>query len=719
MSANERSDAVETKSTAKPRKAKPAAAMTEPSVVEASAPKAAKTAATPATDAPAKPATKKTAAKKPAVKKTPVKAAAAKPAAGKAAPAPAPAAVHAALPPEIRPSAPVVAEAPRAKPAAARPAAAAEPQALPMPDIEAFASNVAQFVEKGGKALAAYLTQRDGAPAIPSMGEGVSEAVKSIGHVAEYWLADPSRTVQAQSALSHDFINLWAYTLRRMTGGEEQPVAAPEIGDKRFSGKDWQENPFYDFLRQAYTLTSRWAMDLVEKADNVDSHTRDKAAFYVRQLSSALSPSNFLMTNPELLRETLEQSGENLVRGADILAEDIEAGHGALRIRQVDHTKFELGVNMAATPGKVVYRNDLIELIQYAPTTEEVYKRPLLIIPPWINKFYILDLNPEKSFIRWAVAQGLTVFVVSWVNPDTRHRDKDFAAYMKEGIFAAMDAVEAATGEKNITAIGYCVGGTLLSSTLAYMAQKGDKRIESATLFTTQVDFRYPGDLKVFVDEEQIAATEEKMKDTGYLDGSKMATAFNMLRPNDLIWSYVVNNYIRGKAPMAFDLLAWNSDSTRMPAANHSYYLRNCYLNNNLTKGEMVLDGVKLNLGDVKIPIYNLASREDHIAPAKSVFIGSQYFGGPMRYVMAGSGHIAGVVNPADKPKYQYWTGAQPSGKFEDWVAKATEHPGSWWPDWIRWISEQSPAKVKARIPGDGKLKPICDAPGEYVKVKC
>ena len=688
----------------KARKAKPSAsaAQPEPATAKPAARKSAKAAKTGADKPPsARAKTAKKAEKKPAKAKT------------SAAVVSSPA-----LPPPITPSAPILVSASKAKPKAEAPRAEAAAAAAPLPDVEALATNVAHFVEKGGKALAAFLAPRESHPTVPTLSEEVTEAVKSIGNVAQYWLADPTRTAQAQAALSHDFVNLWAHTLRRMTGQEEKPVVSPASGDKRFAGKDWEANPFYDFLRQAYMMASNWALELVDKADQVDTHTRDKAAFYVRQLSSALAPSNFLVTNPELLRETFEQSGANLVRGADILAEDIEAGGGNLKIRQVDHSKFELGVNLATTPGKVVFRNDLIELIQYAPTTAEVYKRPLLIVPPWINKFYILDLNPEKSFIRWAVAQGLTVFVISWVNPDSRHRDKDFAAYMKEGVFAALDAVKDATGEENVTAIGYCVGGTLLSCSLAYMAEKGDARIESATLFTTQVDFRYPGDLRVFVDEAQIAATEEKMKDTGYLDGAKMANAFNMLRPNDLIWSYVVNNYIRGKAPMAFDLLAWNSDSTRMTAANHSYYLRNCYLNNNLTKGEMVLDGVTLDLGKVTIPVYNLASREDHIAPAKSVFIGAQYFGGPMKYVMAGSGHIAGVVNPADKPKYQYWTGPRPSGKFEDWVAKAKETPGSWWPDWIQWIAEQAPAKVPARIPGDGKLKPICDAPGEYVRVK-
>jgi len=339
-------------------------------------------------------------------------------------------------------------------------------------------------------------------------------------------------------------------------------------------------------------------------------------------------------------------------------------------------------------------------------------------VPPWINKFYVLDLNPEKSFIRWAVAQGLTVFVVSWVNPDERHADKDFEAYMREGIFAALDAIEQATGERQVSAIGYCVGGTLLSVALAYMAAKGDERIASATLFAAQVDFRDPGDLKVFVDELQLKTIAEQMAAKGYLEGAQMANAFNMLRPNDLIWSYYVNNYLKGKEPPAFDLLVWNSDSTRMPAANHMFYLRNCYLENNLTQGRMEIAGVKLDLSKVTIPVYSLAAREDHIAPAKSVFVGAQFFGGPVRYVLAGSGHIAGVVNPADQAKYQYWTGGPPEGEFEDWLAAAKEIPGSWWRDWIDWIASQAPEKVPARPPGGGKLAPLADAPGDYVRVK-
>jgi polyhydroxyalkanoate synthase len=602
--------------------------------------------------------------------------------------------------------------------ASGRSGASPEQGAAAMPDFDALAQNMARLVEESGKAVAAYVECQEQGGGPPQFADDVEQAIKSIGRVAEYWLADPARTVQAQTALAGQFIDLWAQTLRRLSGEELPPVVPSQPSDKRFADVEWTRNPIFDFLRQAYVITSNWAGVLAEKAETLDPHVREKAQFYVRQVASALAPSNFLATNPELLRETFRQSGENLVRGMKMLGEDIKAGRGSIKIRQSDNSKFQLGVNLATTPGKVVFRNDLIELIQYAPTTPTVYKRPLLIVPPWINKFYILDLNPEKSFIRWAVSQGLTVFVISWVNPDERHADKDFAAYMREGVFAALDVVEEVTGERQVTAIGYCVGGTLLSVSLAYMAAKGDDRINSATLFTTQVDFRDPGELKIFVDEEQLQAIERKMDAQGYLDGSKMASAFNMLRPNDLIWSYWVNNYLKGKEPMPFDLLVWNSDSTRMPRANHKFYLRNCYLENNLTKGKMTLENVTLDLSRVKIPIYDLAAKEDHIAPAKSVFVGAQYFGGPVRYVLAGSGHIAGVVNPADKPKYQYWIGGPPKGDFDAWTAMATEHPGTWWLDWIKWIDQQAPERVPAREPGSKKRPPIGDAPGEYVRVR-
>jgi polyhydroxyalkanoate synthase len=628
-----------------------------------------------------------------------------------------------------------VAESPSGKiDIAAQPAAATSPAApqaapprppgdlsaapLPMPNIETLSRNIARLFEEGGKVAAAFLAPREKGEVKSTFSDDISDAVTTLGKVAEHYYSDPQRAFQAQASLSTQFMALWAATLHRLNGEEARPVAAPEPSDKRFADPEWRANPYFDFLAQAYVMTTRWAGDLVKRADDLDPHTRDKAQFYLRQLAGALSPSNFIATSPELMRATLAESGDNLVRGMQMMAQDVEAGHGSLRIRQTDGSKFELGVNMAATPGKVVFRNELMELIQYAPTTAEVFKRPLLIVPPWINKFYVLDLNPDKSFVRWAVAQGHTVFVISWVNPDERHAEKSFDSYMHEGIFAALEAIELATGERESAAIGYCVGGTLLSVALAYMAQTGDKRIASATLFATQVDFSDAGDLKIFVDNEQLRSVEQKMSAKGYLDGAQMAGAFNMLRPNELIWSYFVNNYLKGKEPMPFDLLVWNSDATRMPAANHSFYLRNCYLENNLTRGRMVVGGKTLDLGKVTIPVYELAAREDHIAPAKSVFVGAQYFGGPVRYVMAGSGHIAGVVNPADKPKYEYWTGGPARGEFATWIKDAVEHPGSWWPDWAAWLAEQAPQVVPARTPGEGKLTALGEAPGDYVKVK-
>ncbi len=607
---------------------------------------------------------------------------------------------------------------PRATPAAP-PAPEAEPIAAPIPNFERLAQNVARMMTEGSRVMAAYMKPLEQGENPNNPSNEIVDAVRSLGKVAEYWLKDPARTLEAQSAFSTRFIDLWGNTLRRMTGEPVDPVVPYDSRDKRFADPQWRESPIFDFIRQAYALSVDWANDMVARDEELDTLSRAKAAFYVRQMASALSPSNFVGTNPELLRTTMKEEGENLVRGLHMLAEDIEAGRGALRLRQSDSTKFILGENMAITPGKVVWRNDLIELIQYAPSTEKVYRRPLLIVPPWINKFYILDLNPEKSFIKWCVDQGLTVFVVSWVNPDTRHRDKGFDAYMREGIFEALQAVETITGERQVSTIGYCVGGTLMAVTLAYMAAMGDDRIASTTFFTTQVDFTDPGELKVFTDANTIANVESDMATTGYLDGSRMANAFNMLRPTDLIWSYVVNNYIKGQAPMAFDLLTWNSDSTRMTQANHSFYLRECYLKNSLAKGDMEIDGVKLDVSKVTIPIYDLAAREDHIAPARSAFNGAKLFGGPVRYVMAGSGHIAGVVNPPYKPKYQHWTGGKPEGAFEDWVKAAKETPGSWWPDWIEWMKGNCAEMVPAREPGGGKVPLLGDAPGEYVKVRC
>jgi polyhydroxyalkanoate synthase len=612
------------------------------------------------------------------------------------------------------PAPPPAALVPVPKPQPAPGIAEKSPAAI---DLERLTAASTGFLAESGKAGAAMLKALEKGERASLAPDETVDIAKTLGSVAEYWLKDPTRLVAAQKNLSLDMINLWQSMLRQ-SAGEPEPEAKPAPKDSRFADPEWTENPYFNFIRQAYVLGSRWASDLVEGAENLDDHTRRKARFYIRQLAGALSPSNFVMTNPELLRTTLEEHGENLARGMKMLAEDIEAGKGELKIRQTDAERFKVGENLATTPGKVVFRNELIELIQYSPTTQTVYKRPLLIVPPWINKFYILDLNPEKSFIRWAVSEGLTVFVISWVNPDARHRAYDWEAYMRQGILTAIKAIEDATGEKDVNAIGYCVGGTLLGVTLAWLAQEpGPMRIASATFFTTQVDFTHAGELLAFVDEAQIASTEEIMERFGYLPGEKMASAFNMLRPNDLIWSYMVNNYLKGKQPAPFDLLYWNSDSTRMAEANHSFYLRNCYLKNKLARGEMEIGGRLLDLAKVTIPIYNLAAKEDHIAPAKSVFVGSKLFGGPVTYVMAGSGHIAGVVNPVSKPKYQYWTGGTVAGQFEEWVTKARENPGTWWPHWLAWVTKDD-ARVPARVVGSGKLKPIEDAPGSYVRMK-
>ena len=586
-----------------------------------------------------------------------------------------------------------------------------------VPDFEAMAQNMGKLVEQAGKVTAAYLKPIERGEAKTGQADEASEMVKVLGRVAERWVNDPQKIIEAQGAITSDFLSLWSATLKRLGGEEVEPVIAPEKRDARFADPEWNTHPVFDFVKQAYLLTTRWAENMVEQADELDPHTRDKARFYVKQIAGALAPSNFVATNPELLRETMAQNGENLVRGMKMLAEDIAAGKGELKLRQADYTPFEIGRNIAVTPGKVVARSDIAEIIQYAPSTGKVLRRPLLICPPWINKFYILDLNPQKSFIRWAIEQGHTVFVISWVNPDERHGRKDWEAYIREGLQFALDVIEARTGEKKVNAIGYCVGGTLLAAALALMAKEGDRRIASATLFTTQVDFTHAGDLKVFADEDQVAALEYAMQEKGYLEGTRMATAFNMLRAGDLIWPYVVNNYMRGKEPVPFDLLYWNADSTRMAAANHSFYLRNCYLENNLSEGRMQLAGRTVSLSDVKIPIYNLAAREDHIAPARSVFLGCRFFGGPVEYVMAGSGHIAGVINPPAAGKYQYWTGGRPGGDFEKWLAAATEHPGSWWPHWQQWIEDQDGRHVKARDPeADGAV--LGDAPGTYVQVR-
>jgi polyhydroxyalkanoate synthase subunit PhaC len=533
-------------------------------------------------------------------------------------------------------------------------------------------------------------------------------------------MANPTKLMQAQIGFWQDYMTLWQNTARRMMGMETEAVIEAASDDRRFKDEAWKENEVFDFIKQTYLLSARFVQDVVKEVDGLDARTAQKVDFYARQFVDAMSPSNFLLTNPEVLRKTAETGGENLLKGLNNLLTDLERGRGKLHIKMTDMDAFRLGENIAVSPGKVVYQTDLMQLIQYAPSTEQVLKRPLLIVPPWINKFYILDLRPKNSFVRWAVSQGHTVFIISWVNPDARLAEKGFDDYMKEGSLAALDAIERATGAREVNTIGYCLGGTLLASTLAYMAATGDERISSATFFVTLMDFAEAGELRIFIDEEQLKVLEERMNRRGFLEGSEMANTFNMLRANDLIWSFVVNNYLLGNEPFPFDLLYWNADSTRMPARMHSFYLRKMYQENLLAEPNGIsLAGIPIDLGLVRTPAYFLSTREDHIAPWKSTYRGVELLAGPKRFILAASGHIAGVVNPPEGGKYSYWTNTEELPHDpEEWLHEATEMAGSWWPDWQRWITGMSNDRVPAREPGEGKLPAIEDAPGSYVKVR-
>jgi polyhydroxyalkanoate synthase len=532
-------------------------------------------------------------------------------------------------------------------------------------------------------------------------------------------MANPAGLVQAQIGFWQDYMTLWQNTARRMWGVANEPVIQADPKDKRFKDDAWKENEVFDFIKQSYLLSARYVQDVVGQAEGLDRKTAQKVDFYSRQFIDAMSPSNFLMTNPEVLRKTVESGGENLLRGLNNLLGDLERGRGKLAIKMTDMDAFKLGETIAVSPGKVVYENALMQLIQYAPSTPTVLARPLLILPPWINKFYILDLRPRNSFVRWAVSQGHTVFMVSWVNPDEALTGMGFEDYMHRGVLDALQAIEQATGQREVNAIGYCLGGTLLAITLAWMKAKGDDRIKAATFFVTMLDFAEAGELSVFIDEEQLKSLEERMERQGYLEGSEMAQTFNMLRANDLIWSFVVNNYLLGNEPFQFDLLYWNSDSTRMPARMHSFYLRSMYQENKLAQpGGITLDGVAIDLGTIDLPAYFVSTREDHIAPWKSTYRGTQLLSGTKRFVLAASGHIAGVVNPPEGGKYSHWINQTLPPTPEAWFAGATEMAGSWWPDWQRWITAKSGERVPARQPGDGALPPIEDAPGRYVMVR-
>ncbi|WP_140985090.1 class I poly(R)-hydroxyalkanoic acid synthase [Asticcacaulis tiandongensis] len=529
----------------------------------------------------------------------------------------------------------------------------------------------------------------------------------------------PEKIVEAQADLLNGYMSLWSDVTRRTLSGETAADGTTQKKDKRFADPMWEQNIVFDMMRQSYLLSSNWINGLVSSVDDIDPLEKRRAEFFTKLVTDAFSPSNFLMSNPAALQTLMETNGESLVKGMQKFADDLARGNGKLKISQADYEHFEVGKNVATSEGKVIWRGPLFELIQYNPTTETVREIPILIFPPWINKFYILDLQPKNSLIKWLTDQGFTVFITSWINPDASLKDTTFEDYMFGGIYQAAHKVKEQTGANSVHAVGYCIGGTLLGVALAHMAAKGDTSISSATFFTAQHDFSEAGDLLLFTNETWLKELERQMDAAGgVLPGAAMADTFNALRANDLVWSFFVNNYLLGKDLTAFDLLCWNADQTRMPKALHMYYLRKFYNENALSQGLMKLAGVDIDLKNVTIPIFEQAGREDHIAPPVSVFKSSRLFGGPVKFVLAGSGHIAGVVNPPAAQKYMHWVNDEPAETFGEWLEKAVEHKGSWWPLWAKWLHERTGKLIPARDPSKGKLKPIEDAPGSYVRVK-
>jgi polyhydroxyalkanoate synthase len=583
--------------------------------------------------------------------------------------------------------------------------------------LEKLSANLARAAITAQGAIAeAALRQADAPAALSTDPFHVGPAMTQVmGKLA----AEPDRLLRAQADLFSRYLDLWQSTARRMAGETVEPVVQPEKGDKRFNDPEWGAHPVFDVMKQSYLLTSGWLNSLIAGVEGVDPLEKRRVEFFMKMLTDAVSPSNFLLSNPAALREVMATGGESLVRGMQNFAEDLERGGGQLHISQTDMEEFRVGENVATAPGKVIYQNDILQLLQYAPTTEQVHEIPLLLFTPWINKFYITDLRPDNSLIRWLTGQGFSVFVTSWVNPDETLAAKTFEDYLIEGIYDATSQVMKQCGTSRVNTVGYCIGGTLLSCALAHMAAKGDERISSATFFAAQQDFEEAGDLKLFVDEAWLKEIEARMDQAGgFLPGKSMADTFNSLRGNDLIWSFFVNNYLMGKEPKPFDLLFWNSDQTRMPKALHLFYLRHFYKDNALARGELSLAGERLDLGRVRTPVYVQSSRDDHIAPYRSVYRGARLFGGPTRFTMAGSGHSAGVINHPDARKYQHWTNDALPETVEAWMAGAVEHPGSWWPHWGAWLAEKSGGMVPARDPAKGPLKPLEDAPGSFVKVR-
>ena len=648
-----------------------------------------------------------------------------KAASGAEAPKPKPAAAKKATPKASKPKPEAVEPPPRPESAAG----GQQKQAPPFPGfadmlsadqlkvVETLSANLARAAVTAQGAIAeAALRQADRPAALTPDPFHVAPA---LNEVMTRLAAQPDRLMRAQADLFSQYMELWQSAARRASGEAVAPVVSPAAGDKRFNDPDWASNPMFDLMKQSYLLSSNWLNGLVAEVQGVDPAAKRRVEFFTKMLTDAFSPSNFLISNPAALREVMQTNGESLVRGMENFAADLERGGGQLAISQTDLAKFKVGENVATAPGKVVYQNDILQLLQFDPTTETVCEIPLLIFPPWINKFYILDLRPENSMIRWLTGQGFTVFVASWVNPDQQLAAKTFEDYMLEGIYDATQQVMTQCGVEKVNTVGYCIGGTLLSVALAHMAAKGDQRINSATFFAAQQDFAEAGDLLLFTDEKWLQSIEQQMDQAGgFLPSQSMADTFNALRGNDLIWSFFVSNYLMGKEPRPFDLLFWNADQTRMPKSLHLFYLRNFYKDNALTTGQLSLGGEHLDLSKVKTPIYVQSSKDDHIAPYRSVYRGAKAFGGPVTFTMAGSGHIAGVINHPDARKYQHWTNQALPADVGEWISGAQENPGSWWPHWAEWLRAKSGKQVPARDPAEGKLKPLENAPGSFVLVK-
>jgi polyhydroxyalkanoate synthase subunit PhaC len=585
-----------------------------------------------------------------------------------------------------------------------------------LPDVKELAARMAEIGERSNRIVRQFLERQDDEIfQVPDPRVVTDAFTQFAGHL----LANPEELVEAQLAYWKDMGQLWEGYMRRMLGEEVEPMVKPAADDRRFKDDAWTEEFVFDYIKQAYLVTASWIHGTVAKAEGLDPNLRQKVSFFTRQYVDAMAPSNFAATNPVVLRRAAETRGESLYEGLRHLLMDLERGRGELKISMTKEDAFVVGENIAASEGTVVFENELMQLVQYSPLTETVQRRPLLIIPPWINKFYILDLKPRNSFIRFAVQQGLTVFVISWVNPSKELAHKTFEDYLKDGPLTAMQAIERQTGETELNVIGYCLGGTLTACLLAHEAAKGKDRIKSATFFTTMLDFSEPGDLAVFIDDQQLDILEQHMAKKGYLESRHMQQVFNLMRANDLIWSFVVSNYLMGREPMAFDLLYWNADSTAMPHMMHSFYLRNMYQKNRLVEpGGITLDGVPIDLQTVRVPAYFLSTKEDHIAPWKATYKGSRLLGGPVRFVLGGSGHIAGVINPADSGKYGYWTGTAKTVDPERWLEKAERQEGSWWPDWRRWLERFGGGTVPARDPQAGPLPVIEPAPGRFVRAR-